>query len=89
MPKSLSEIILHGDELAKFFEDFDLDKAIEIDINEYRIRRAARQKAGCEKQIIDEVSAARKAGLSWKCIGEALGTSTQAAHKRYGALIDS
>ena len=37
-----------------------------------------------ERQIVEAVASARATGISWKRIGEILGTSTQAAQQRYG-----
>lgn len=39
--------------------------------------------AGYEQQLKIAVSKARAEGASWRAIGEALGTSAQAAHERY------
>lgn len=36
-----------------------------------------------ERQLKTAVSKARADGASWRAIGEALGTSAQAAHERY------
>ena len=36
-----------------------------------------------ERQLKVAVSKARSEGASWRAIGEALGTSAQAAHERY------
>jgi hypothetical protein len=37
-----------------------------------------------ERQLEDAVSDARKAGESWNSIGVVLGTSRQAAHRKFG-----
>ena len=41
-------------------------------------------RAALERQIRTATYVARKAGLSWSAIGEALGVSKQAAQQRYG-----
>lgn len=37
-----------------------------------------------ERQLEDAVAVARKAGESWNSIGVVLGTSRQAAHRKFG-----
>lgn len=89
MPKSIEKILLHTDELTKVFEDFDPNKATEVDVNEYLLQRAALDRARCEKNVVDAVTAARQSGMSWQRIGEVLGISAQAAHQRYGELASN
>ncbi len=86
MPKSIAEIILHADELAQRFEDFDPLLAHDLDPAEGKLIRDAIERALCEQSIVKDVADARRAGLSWKKIGAALGISAQAAHHRYGSL---
>jgi hypothetical protein len=52
------------------------------------LERAAVARARSERQVVEAVTAARIAGLSWARIGELLGTSAQAAQQRYGSLIE-
>lgn len=88
MPKSIHEIIEQADELADRFEDFDLEAAADVPVEEYLLRRAARARAESERDLAAAVVAARKASVSWRTIGAAVGTSAQAAHERYRALVD-
>ena len=89
MPRSLQDILDHADELARRFEGFDPDRANEIPVEEYLLQRAVVARARCEQQVIDGVSKARAAGLSWQRIGALLGTSAQAAQQRYGAAVEA
>ena len=89
MPRSIQDILDHADELAKRFEDLDADQTEEIPVEEYLLQRAVVARARSEQQLLDAVITARAAGLSWQKIGIILGTSTQAAQQRYGAVVES
>jgi hypothetical protein len=89
MPRSIQDILDHADELAKRFEDFDPDHAEEIPVEEYLLQRAVVARARSEQQLLDNVIAARAAGLSWQKIGTLLGTSAQAAQQRYGTVVEA
>jgi hypothetical protein len=89
MPRSIQEIFDHADELAKRFEDYKPDLADERPVEEYLLERAALARARSERQVVDAVVAARAKGVSWQRIGELLGTSAQAAHQRYGAVVEA
>jgi hypothetical protein len=89
MPRSIQEILDHADELAKRFEDYEPDTADERSVEEYLLERAALARARSERQIVDAVTAARAKNISWKRIGELLGTSAQAAQQRYGAVVEA
>ncbi len=89
MPRSIQDILDHADELAKRFDDFDPDQAKEIPVEEYLLQRAVVARARSEQQLLDNVVAARAAGLSWQKIGTLLGTSAQAAQQRYGMIAEA
>jgi hypothetical protein len=88
MPRTLQEILEHDEELADRFETSDPDTWTEIPIEdeaERRLAQAARARAHAEHAVADSVAFARQHNLSWRRIGDVLGTSAQAAQKRYGA----
>jgi hypothetical protein len=89
MPRSIQDILDHADELAKRFEDFDPEHAKEIPGEEYLLQRAVVARARSEQQLLDNVIAARAAGVSWQKIGALLGTSAQAAQQRYGTVVEA
>ena len=89
MPRSIQDILDHADELAKRFEDFDPEHAKEIPAAEYLLQRAVVARARSEQQLLDNVIAARAAGVSWQKVGALLGTSAQAAQQRYGTVVEA
>jgi hypothetical protein len=84
MPRSIQEILDHADKLAQRFEDYEPMSGDEVDVAVYQLRRAAIARARSERQVLDAVLAARRAGVSWTRIGRELGVSAQAAQQRYG-----
>lgn len=89
MPRSIQEILDHGDELARRFEEYDPKAGDERVVEEYLLERATIDRARSERQIVEAVVAARGKGLSWQRIGDILGTSAQAAQQRYGAAVEA
>jgi len=89
MPRSIQEILDHADELEQQLEDYEPSDDDEVDVAEYLLRRAALARARSERQVVQAVAAARAAGLSWKRIGEQIGTSAQGAQQRYGTMADT
>jgi hypothetical protein len=89
MPRSIQEILDHGDELAKRFEEYEPQPGDERLVEEYLLERATIARARSERQVVEAVIAARGQGLSWQRIGEILGTSAQAAQQRYSAVVDA
>lgn len=86
MPRTLEELIAHAAEIADRFEDFEpqpgsadrpLPPAIALQI-------AVLRRAAAERDVAAAVRAAREASISWRAVGEALGTSGEAARQRYG-----
>ena len=84
MPRSLQDIIDHADELADRFEAMaptaGHKKAVAT------LRAAVLRGADAERRIARAVNAARDDGMSWTSIGVILGTSGEAARKRYGGV---
>ena len=89
MPRSIQEILDHGEELAKRFEDYESKSGEERPVEEYLLERATIARARTEREVVDAVRAARSKGVSWQRIGEILGTSAQAAQQRYGAVVET
>ena len=82
MPRSLQEILEHADELERRFEDHepsDVRDAAPL----RAIREAVTERAASERRIAEAVASAREADVSWSAIGSMLGTSGEAARKRY------
>ena len=82
MPRSLQEILEHADELGRRFEDHeptDVRDAAPL----HAIREAVTARAAAERRVAETVVTAREAGVSWSAIGSMLGTSGEAARKRY------
>ena len=82
MPRSLQEILEHADELGRRFEEHE-----PVDIRDaaplHALREAVTERAATERRVAEAVAAAREAGVSWSAIGSMLGTSGEAARKRY------
>ncbi len=86
MPRSVKEILEHGDELAKRFEDYEPRPEDKRDPEAYlALRQAALTRAEAERSIQQAVTRARTSGYSWHSIGAVIGTSGEAARQRYGA----
>ena len=82
VPRTLNEILQHADELERRFADHE--PADVRDAAPLRaLRDAVTERAATERRIAEAVSTARKAGVSWSAIGAMLGTSGEAARKRY------
>lgn len=83
MPKSAAEIIAQADKLADYFES-DFEPAVSLEVA--AVRAAAHRRAVAESETVEAVLKAAEAGASWRMIGEALGTSGEAARQRYSKL---
>ncbi len=82
MPRSLQEILDHADELSARFANTEPDLRDAAPLR--AIRDAVTERAATERRLAEAVNAARTTGASWAAIGGMLGTSGQAARKRYG-----
>src|SRR5699024_290757 len=83
MPRSLQEVLAHADQLEREFanhapNDVHDGSALRA------LREAATQRAVSERHVPAAVITARNEGISWPAIGAMLGTSGEAARKRYG-----
>lgn len=87
MPRSLNDLIKQGDFYAKQFEDFPTRAEDAIDLATFNALWAAgQQKSVLENSIAELVIKARLENMSWKLIGQVLGTTGEAARQRYGTL---
>ena len=64
-------------QLAQRFEGYKPAEGDERPVEEYLLERAAVVRARSERQIVDAVTAAWTAGISWSKIGQLLGTSAR------------
>lgn len=83
MPRSYEEIVNQAEELSRVFEA-GFQPAVSRE--EATVRAAALRRALAESELGEAVAAARKAGVPWDRIGEAVGTSGEAARQKYRAL---
>lgn len=85
MPRTVQDILDHGNELAERFEEYEPDPRDERDPEVFlALRRAVASRSQAEKSINQAVGEARRHGYSWRTIGTLLGTSGEAARQRYG-----
>ena len=82
MPRSLQEILDHAEELERRFDEHEPTDVRDAEPL-HAIRDAVTDRAATERRIAETVAAAREAGVSWSAIGGMLGTSGEAARKRY------
>jgi FAD/FMN-containing dehydrogenase len=85
--RSLEEIKARADEFADAFEDYDpkpgdQDSAIAPIM---AVKLAAWRRDAAERELAEAVQAARDQRLSWRAVGEAIGTSGEAARQRYSS----
>lgn len=79
MPQYLSELIARADEYADRFAFDPTDAVVQVPATDMAPERAAYRRGLAERQLAEEVAAARSAGMSWREIGEHVGTSGEAA----------
>lgn len=85
MPRTVQDILDHGDDLAKRFEDYEPTRHDERDPKAFAaLRRAVVARTAAERSIKQAVAEARSHGYSWRTIGSMIGTSGEAARQRYG-----
>lgn len=86
-PRSIKEIKARADEFADAFERYE-PKPGEQDAPlppALAVKLAAWRRDVAEKELAQAVRAARENRLSWREVGEAIGTSGEAARQRYSA----
>ena len=84
MPRSYEEIVNQAEQLSRVFEG-DFEPAVSTE--EAAVRAAALRRALAESELGEAVAAARKAGVPWDRIGDAVGTSGEAARQKYRSLV--
>lgn len=83
--RSIDDIRARADELADAFEDYD-PKPGDQDAPVppvMAVKLAAWRRDTAERELADAVRSAREQRLSWREVGEAIGTSGEAARQRY------
>jgi hypothetical protein len=85
--RSIDDITARADQLADAFENYEPkpgeDGAALPPV--MAVKLAAWRRDAAESELADAVRAARGQNLSWRELGEAIGTSGEAARQRYGA----
>lgn len=87
MRRSLTDLIASADKLADAFENHD-PTPVDFDAPLpplMAVKLAAFRRSQAEKELADAIAQARQAHLSWRELGEAIGTSGEAARQRYAA----
>ncbi|KAB1645290.1 hypothetical protein [Gulosibacter chungangensis] len=85
--RSIDDIKARADEFADAFENYD-PKPDDVDAPlppVMAVKLAAWRRDAAERELAEAVHAAREQRLSWREVGEAIGTSGEAARQRYGA----
>lgn len=88
MPRSMEHLLAQADALANVFERYEFDDEDRGEPAVLALRRAAYRRALAERELVDAVTTARSAGMTWARIGEQLGTSGEAARQRYAAHVE-
>lgn len=84
MTKSYEDIIKHGDELAERFKNYEPKVGADERVGPLaRLQLAAQRRAVVEREVATAVRDAKDIGLSWETVGQALGTTGEAARQRY------
>lgn len=87
--RSIEQIAAHADELADAFEDYD-PKPGDEDAPlpaAMAVKLAAWRRDVAERELAETVQSAREHHVSWREIGESIGTSGEAARQRYSAPV--
>lgn len=87
MPRSLTDILRHADELAAHAEEFEPGADADTSTPEMLVRRAAWKRDQAERDLADAIALARSDDVTWSQIGRALSTSPQAAQRRYAQTV--
>jgi len=85
--RSIADITARAEDLADVFEHYDPrpgDQDAPLP-PVMAVKLAAWRRDTAERDLADAVRAAREQRLSWREVGEAIGTSGEAARQRYSA----
>lgn len=86
-PFRIDDIKARADEFADIFQNYDPtpgDRDAPLPPM-MAVKLAAWRRDAAERELADAVRAAREQSLSWREVGEAIGTSGEAARQRYSA----
>lgn len=87
MRRSLVDLIANADATADAFESYD-PQPDDFDAPLpplMAVKLAAFRRAQAEKDLAEAIAKGREANLSWRELGEAIGTSGEAVRQRYAA----
>ncbi|EHM94278.1 hypothetical protein HMPREF0975_01578 [Actinomyces sp. oral taxon 849 str. F0330] len=86
--RSIADIAARADEFADAFENYDPRPGDEDAPLPpiMAVKLAAWRRDTAERELAEAVHAAREQQLSWREVGEAIGTSGEAARQRYRAV---
>jgi len=86
MPRTVQDILDHGDDLAKRFENYEPASEDEREPDVLvALRWAVTSRSQAERSVKQAVMDARENGYSWRTIGSLVGTSGEATRQRYGS----
>lgn len=86
MPRSYDEIVRLSESMAESLESDDTEPTTSPE--EAALRAAALRRSLAETELGNAVATARRGGVPWQRIGEAVGTSGEAARQKYKHLVD-
>jgi hypothetical protein len=87
MRRSLADLIANADSLADAFENYD-PRPEDVDATLpplMAVKLAAFRRAQAEKELAAAITQGRESNLSWRELGEAIGTTGEAVRQRYAA----
>lgn len=87
MRRSLNELIASADKLADAFETHEpVEEEFDAPLPPLlAVKLAAFRRVSAEKELAEAIANARNAHVSWRELGEAIGTTGEAARQRYAA----
>jgi hypothetical protein len=88
--RSVEDIISDAETLADRFEEWEPSATGPVDGAPIKaVHDAFQHAAAAQSELADAIGVARTAGFSWAYIGSVMGTSGEAARKRYGRIDSS